>query len=121
MLHLSKGKVLQHFRGSPTVQPVAEILASPEQDRRFLGDSDAFACPRVAAKPCRTMAQGKPTEAAQLHPTAIGEMRDDLLEDRVHDPFHIRHCEVGIVLRHLPDEFAPDHSLPRRNSMGCII
>jgi hypothetical protein len=121
MLRLSKGKVLQHFRGSRGIQPVAEFLASPKQDCRFLGDIDGRAGARVAANPCRAMAQGKPAEAAQLHPTASGEMRRNLLEDRVHDLFDICQPEVGIVLRHLSDEFAPDHSLHRRNSMGCII
>jgi len=55
MLRLSKGKVFQHFRGSRGIQPVAEFLASPKEDRRFLGDIDGRACPRLAGEPRRPL------------------------------------------------------------------
>ena len=63
----------------------------------------------VAADAGVALLDGEGAEAAQLHPVAIGERADHLLEDGVHDPLDVALVEVRIVVGDLLDQLGSDH------------
>ena len=64
---------------------------------------------RIASGACRAMLDRERAKTAQLDTIAARECCDDLIENRIHNIFHISLIEMRVVLGDALNKFGFDH------------
>jgi len=70
-------------------QSLAQFLARPEEGNCPFGHNDLLSGAGIAPRPARSLPGRKDAKSAKLDAVAIGESRDDFLEDRIDDLQHV--------------------------------
>ena len=91
------------------VQPFSHFLARLEERDALLIDRHVGTGARSASGPGRAMLDGERTKTTQLNPVSARQRRHDLIEDRVHNIFHIPLVEMRIVFGDTLNQFGFDH------------
>lgn len=87
------------------IQLIAKLFTGLEKRHEFFFHRHRSARPRIAARPCRTMLDGKRTKPAQLNAIPAHKRIHDLVKYHVHDALDVAMIQMRIGRRDLLDKF----------------